>query len=102
MAGVVYRQFLALALAGSTLVALRPASAQPVVDQGLRDAQVAVQTGCTILKVNFNFRIRYASHFPLDRGDELRITVNPIDRNQAAALLTLRREAATVPDGKRS
>ena len=100
MAGAVYRRFLALALAGSTLVALQPASAQPVVDQGLADAQLAVQKGCVVLRVNFNFRIRYASHFPLDRGDELRITVNPIDRNQAAALLTLRREAATVPDGK--
>ena len=100
MAGAVYRRFLALDLAGSTLVVLRSASAQPVVDQALRDAQVAVQTGCVLLKVNFNFRIRYASHFPLDRGDELRITVNPIDRNQAASLLTLKREAATVPDGK--
>ncbi len=67
----------------------------------MSDAQLAVEKGCTILKVNFNIRIRYASHFPLDRGDELRITINPIDRNQAAALLTLRREAATVPDGKR-
>jgi len=100
MAGGVYHRLLALALAGSTLVALRPASAQPVTDQALQDAQLAVQKGCAILKVNFNFRIRYASHFPLDHGDELRITINPIDRNQAAALVTLRREAATVPDGK--
>jgi hypothetical protein len=100
MAGAVYRRLPALALAGLTLVMLRPASAQPVIDQGLADAQLAVQKSCAILKVNFNFRIRYASHFPLDYGDELRITVNPIDRNQAAALLTLRREAATVPDGK--
>jgi tetratricopeptide (TPR) repeat protein len=101
-AGAVHRRLLALALAGSTLFALRPASAQPVVDQTLADAQLAVQNGCAILKVNFNIRIRYADHFPLDRGDELRITVNPIDRNQAAALalLTSRREAATVPDGK--
>ena len=89
MEGTIHRRFL-LALAGVTLFALRPASAQPVVDQALSDAQVAVEKGCTILKVTFNIRIRYASHFPLDRGDELRITVNPIDRNQAAALATLR------------
>jgi hypothetical protein len=100
--GVIHRRYLALALAGATLFALRAASAQPVVDQALSDAQVAVEKGCTILKVTFNIRIRYASHFPLDRGDELRITVNPIDRNQAAAFLTLRREAATVPDAKRN
>ena len=102
MVEAVHRRFLSLVLAGATLFALRSASAQPVVDQALSDAQVAVEKGCTILKVTFNIRIRYASHFPLDRGDELRITVNPIDRNQAAALLTLRREAATVPDGKRN
>jgi hypothetical protein len=100
MAGAVYRRFLVLALAGSTLAILQPASAQPVVDQALKDAQLVAQKGCAILKVNFNFRVRYASHFPLDRGDELWITVNPIDRNQAAALTTLRREAATVPDAK--
>ena len=102
MVGSVHSRFLSLVLAGATLFALRSASAQPVVDQALSDAQIAVEQGCTILKVTFNIRIRYASHFPLDRGDELRITVNPVDRNQAAALLTLRREAATVPDGKRN
>ena len=100
MAEAVCRRLVALALAGSTLVLLRPASAQPVIDQGLADAQLAIQKGCAILKVNFNFRIRYASHFPLDRGDELWIRVKAIDRIQAAALLMLNREAATVPDGK--
>jgi hypothetical protein len=102
MVGAVHRRLLSLVLAGAAIFVLRSASAQPVVDQALSDAQVAVEKGCTILKVTFNIRIRYASHFPLDRGDELRITVNPIDRNQAAALLALKREAATVPDGKRN
>lgn len=101
MAGGGHHRFLALVLAGSMLFALHPASAQPVVDRTLAGAQFSVQQSCAILKVNFNVRIRYASHFPLDRGDEVRITVNPIDRSQAAALalLTSRREAATVPDG---
>ena len=102
MVGTLHRRTLALAFAAATLFALRSVSAQPVVDQVLSDAQVAVEKGCTILKVTFNIRIRYASHFPLDRGDELRITVNPIDHNQAAVLQTLRREAASVPDGKRN
>jgi hypothetical protein len=90
-----------LVLAASTMFALRPASAQPVVDGALAAAQVTIQGPCAILKVNFNIRVRYASHFPLDRGEELRIMVKAIDRNQAAdlALLTSRREAVTVPDG---
>jgi len=100
--GVLYRWLLIPALAGATLVVPNTALAQPVVDQALADAQVSAQKGCTILQVNFNIRIRYASHFPLEQGDEVRITVNPIDRNQAAALLTLRREAATVPGGPTS
>ncbi|HVO22928.1 MAG TPA: hypothetical protein VMW56_04810 [Candidatus Margulisiibacteriota bacterium] len=93
---------LTLVAAAAVLLALRGASAEPVVDRGLADAQMVVQKGCAILKVNFNLRIRYASHFPLDRGDELRIRLNPIDRKQAAALLALTREAATVPDDKRA
>jgi hypothetical protein len=99
MANVVFRRLAALAVAGSALV-LRPAFAQPVIDQGLEDAQLAVQKGCAILRVNFRFRMSYASHFPVDHGDEVWIRVSPLDRNLAAALLTLRREAATVPDGK--
>jgi TolA-binding protein len=100
MAGTVHRRLLVLALAGATLFGLRAASAQPVVDQVLSDAQLALQKGCAILKVNFNIRVRYASHFPLDQGEELRITLNVIDRNQAAALAMLKQEAATVPDSK--
>ena len=101
MAGAVHRRFVALVLAGSMLFTLRPASAQPVIDQLLSDAQVVVQGSCVLLKVRFNIRIRYASHFPIDRGEELRITVNVLDRNQATALAMIKKEeAATVPNNK--
>jgi tetratricopeptide (TPR) repeat protein len=104
MAGLGHRGFLAAALLGSALLALRSVSAQPVLDRALAGAQLANHEGCAILKVDFNVRIRYASHFPLERGNELRIAVNLIDRNQAAvlALLTSRREAVTLPDGERA
>src|SRR5258708_14934336 len=69
------------------------ALAQPVLDLALSDAQLVTKKGCDLLKVNFNIRIRYASHFPLDRGEELRISINPIDRDQAIALQLLKREA---------
>lgn len=74
--------------------------AEPVVDQALAGAQLLTDRGCMILKVDFNLRIRYASHFPLNSGDELRITVRAIDRDQAAALLRIRREAVRAPNGK--
>jgi tetratricopeptide (TPR) repeat protein len=76
------------------------ALAQPVLDLALSDAQLVAKKGCAILKVNFNIRIRYASHFPLDRGEELRIAINPIDRDQAIALQLLKREAVRPPDSK--
>jgi tetratricopeptide (TPR) repeat protein len=76
------------------------ALAQPVLDLALSDAQLLSKKGCAILKVNFNIRIRYASHFPLDRGEELRISINPIDRDQAIALQLLQREAVRPPDSK--
>jgi hypothetical protein len=91
---------LACAVWWTTLAAPNLASAQPVVDLALSDAQLASKSGCAILKINFNIRIRYASHFPLAQGQELRITLNPIDRDQAIALQLLKREAIRVPDNK--
>jgi hypothetical protein len=93
-------RLLASILVGMATFTPVAALAQPVVDLALSDAQLAVEKNCAVLKVNFNIRIRYASHFPLDRGDELQITVNPIDRDQALALkMKTTREAARVPDG---
>jgi tetratricopeptide (TPR) repeat protein len=83
------------ALPGSDL-----ALAQPVLDLALSDAQLVTKKGCEILKVNFNIRIRYASHFPIDRGEDLRISINPIDRDQVIALQLLKREAVRPPDSK--
>jgi len=104
MAGVAPRRFPALAVAAMTLLALRPAVAQAVADRILAGVQLAVQTDCAILKVDFNIRIRYASHFPLEGGNELRIRVTPADRNKAAAaaLTPLLHEDVAVPDGRQA
>ena len=92
-----HRAPLLLALPLALLPATDLARAQPVIDAALSDAQIINKKGCAILKVNFNIRIRYASHFPLDRGEELRISINPIDRDQAIALQLLKREAVRPP-----
>ena len=86
---------MALMLSGSSV-----ALAEPVLDQALAGAQLVTEKGCALLKVNFNFRIRYSSHFPLNGGDELQVSVRSVDPAQAAALLLLKREAARVPNGK--
>jgi tetratricopeptide (TPR) repeat protein len=84
----------------AALLAPNSALAQPVLDLVLSDAQIVAKKSCAILKVNFNIRIRYASHFPLDRGEDLRISINPIDRDQAIALQLSKREAVRPPESK--
>lgn len=74
--------------------------AEPVVDRALSGLRQINRPGCSILKIDFNIRIRYDSHFPIDLGSELRIKVRPIDPAQAAALSLLTREALRAPDSK--
>src|SRR3974377_496617 len=70
---------------------------QPVLDQAVSEAQLVTKKGCAILKVIFNVRIRYDHHFPIGHGNDLRISVSAIDRDQLIALQLLRREAVRVP-----
>jgi tetratricopeptide (TPR) repeat protein len=91
------RVIAAVPLLTALLLFAGPATAEPVVDRALSGAQILNRNGCSVLKVSFNFRIQYASHFPLVQGDELRISVRAIDRAQAAALALLQREAIRAP-----
>ncbi len=91
-----YRVTMLLAVAAQ--LASAAAHAEPVVDRALSGVRQISKPACTILKIDFNFRIRYDSHFPLDHGAELRISVKPIDPAQAAALSLLKREALRAPD----
>src|SRR5262245_17323196 len=75
-----------------------PGAAEPVLDRALSGLRLlSPSPTCTLVKIEFNFRIRYVSHFPLAMGEELRINVRAIDPTQAAALAILRREALRPP-----
>ncbi|MEQ1647665.1 MAG: hypothetical protein ABL901_00165 [Hyphomicrobiaceae bacterium] len=76
------------------------AAAEPVLDRALSGLRAANSKGCEIVKIDFNFRISYQSHFPVDQGSELRITIQPVDRAQAAAFALLKREALRAPDNQ--
>jgi tetratricopeptide (TPR) repeat protein len=88
--------------ATATLVACHlatPVIAEPVLDRALSGLRLfSPSASCTVVKVEFNFRVRYLSHFPLAAGEELRVTVRAIDPTQAAALAVLRREALRAPN----
>ena len=80
------------------LLAANTALAEPVLDHALANVELVTANGCAFLKINFNFRIRYASHFPYNRGEEVRVSIRAIDPAVAAALLVVRREAVRPPE----
>lgn len=95
-----------MSVVGAIVASLSCASgtlnAEPVLDRILSDSKLLSQKGCDVLIVSFNVRMSYVSHFPLGQGSELRITIKPIDRAQAAAEILSRRETLRVSSGKLS
>ena len=77
-----------------------PAAAEPAVDRILSGAQVVEKNGCAVLRIDFNIRIRYISHFPIDHGDQLRIEFAAIDVAKAQMELLTSREAVPPPSSK--
>ncbi|MFA5951948.1 MAG: tetratricopeptide repeat protein [Hyphomicrobium sp.] len=75
--------------------------AEPVLDRALNSARVVAKSKtCEIIKIAFNFRVRYVSHFPLGSGTDLRIMVRAIDPGVAASEILTRRESLRVPPTK--
>lgn len=84
-----------IAIAASLQV--QSAHAEPALDRVLAGVQVANQKQCSALKIGFNLRVRYLSHFPIASGQELRVMLRPIDSAQAAAEIMTRRESLRAP-----
>ncbi len=86
-------------LACASLSWCAPSQAEPVTNRVLSGYQIATDRKCTLFKINFNFRIRYVSHFPVSSGSELRIMLRPIDRQQFILDGGTEREALRPPAG---
>jgi hypothetical protein len=71
---------LLIVLLCASITSANPLRAQPVIDEFVAGARVFAKKECAVLVVKFNVRVRYASHFPQDKGDELRVSLNLIDR----------------------
>lgn len=69
------------------------ARAEPVVDRALGEVQVQEEKSCSRLRIEFNFRVRYAGHVPTGEGRSITIQVRPVDRAAASAMVLLKREA---------
>ena len=74
--------------------------AEPALDRVLGSVQVLNQKSCTALGISFNLRVRYVNHFPVSGGQELRISLRPIDASQAAGEILSRRESLRAPESK--
>jgi len=73
------------------------AQAEPVLDRALSGLREVQRKSCSLIKIDFNFRIRYAGHIPLARGSEVSISVHAVDPEQVAALSLIRHEALRAP-----
>jgi hypothetical protein len=80
----------------ATMFSVELARAEPVTDDLVSGAQVTTRNGCALLQVYFHVRVRYIGHFPQDHGDELRITLQPIDLSVLSQLRLVRREGVMV------
>ena len=78
------------------------ALAEPVIDRALSDVDVISKKSCSVVRIGFNFRVRYVSHFPVNHGRELRIRVRPVDPTLSPALFLVKREALRAPSNKRA
>lgn len=76
------------------------ARAEPALDRVLSGVNVGGSGKCTLLDIGFNLRVRYVSHFPTVKGQELRILLRAIDGPRAAAEMLSRREALRPPEIK--
>ncbi|WP_315766582.1 MULTISPECIES: tetratricopeptide repeat protein [unclassified Bradyrhizobium] len=87
-----------LFVAGACLFgsSVRRVNAQPVIDQFVSSADVTTIGNCSLLRINFHVRVRYTGHFPQDRGDQLSINLQLVDREAVLARRLVRREGIRI------
>jgi hypothetical protein len=76
--------------------------AEPAAEKLLSAASVSERDACTVIKIEFNSRVQYVSHMPLTRGDELRISLKPIDQGQTARAAVIEQESLHAPANERA
>jgi hypothetical protein len=74
------------------------ASAEAGRDRVLSDVSIRRAEQYVVVRVNFNFPIRYLRHYPLDYGKELNIQVEPIIAGREGLSGLSQRESLSAPD----
>ena len=81
----------------SLLLATWSYTAPPVRDKVLEEVGLVQSDGGVFIEVLFSFPMRYRSHFPADRGDELRIRMLPV-RVPSSDLDAVPRRESVIPE----
>jgi hypothetical protein len=81
----------------SLLVATWSYTAPPVRDKVLEEVDLVQRDGEIVIEVQFSFPMRYRSHFPADRGEELRIRLLPV-RVPSSDLDAVPRRESVIPE----
>jgi len=42
------------------------------------EVTITEEYGCSVVRVAFNFRVRYVTHFPVEEGTDLRVQLAPV------------------------
>jgi tetratricopeptide (TPR) repeat protein len=79
-----------------------PLFAEPAAEPFLSAVSVSEHDACSAIKIDFNSRVQYLSHFPEAQGDELRILLKPIDQGVAARNVVVNQEALHPPANERA
>lgn len=79
---------------------MQDAAAQPVIDQFVSGADLVTVGKCSLLRVNFHARVRYVGHVPQDRGSQLSVSLQLVDREATLARRLVRREGVRVENGQ--
>lgn len=72
-------------------------TAPPVRDKVLQEVDLVQHDGEIVIEVLFSFPMRYRSHFPADKGDELRIRMFPV-RVPSSDLDAVPRRESVIPE----
>lgn len=78
-------------------MAASAAFAEPGSERLLASAAVTEKNGCAVVKIDFNVRIQYQNHTPLNAGDELRVQINPLDSVAGAIRTNVTPETLRAP-----
>lgn len=81
----------------SLLMATWSYTAPPVRDKVLQEVDLVQHDGEIVIEVLFSFPMRYRSHFPADKGEELRIRMFPV-RVPSSDLDAVHRRESVIPE----